>query len=161
MIDEAWKLLAGRNSAPFIAEATRTARKYKGSIVLGTQHLTDYFKPESPAATEAFNCAAWKCLLYQEADVIEGLKAHPQLKSFVSTPFKEALLKSVRPRPPHYSEVAIYGPDITGVVGRLMLDPFTRLLYSTSPDEYQQVQRLIDQGLPVHEAIDKVLEHGS
>ena len=157
VIDEAWKLLTGKDSAAFISEATRTARKYKGSIVLGTQHLTDYFKPESPAAMEAFNCSAWKCLLYQEADVIRSFKQHPQLQTFVETEFREALLKSVRSKPPYYSEVALYGPQVHGVVGRLSLDPFSRLLYSTNPEEYQAVEHYLSQGLSVADSIEQVL----
>lgn len=154
VIDEAWQLLQGKDSAKFIAGASRTTRKYKGSLVLGTQHLTDYFKSECPAATEAFNCSTWKCVLYQEADVIEGLKEHPQLKEYFGTPFLSNLLKSVRANPPHYSEVAIFGGSVKGVVGRLKLDPFTRLLFSTNPEEFARVQSLLGQGLSVFEAIE-------
>lgn len=154
VIDEAWQLLQGKDSAKFIAGASRTTRKYKGSLVLGTQHLTDYFKPECPAATEAFNCSTWKCVLYQEADVIEGLKEHPQLKEYFGTPFLSNLLKSVRANPPYYSEVAIFGGSVKGVVGRLKLDPFTRLLFSTNPEEFARVQALLSRGLSVFEAIE-------
>jgi conjugal transfer ATP-binding protein TraC len=158
IIDEAWKLLSGKGTAEFISEATRTARKYKGSIVLGTQHLTDYFKPESPGATEAFNCSAWKCILYQESDVITSLKHHPQLQGFVDTEYKEALLKSIHSSPPHYSEIAIFGPEVNGIVGRLRLDPFSRLLYSTNAEEYRLIEEYINQGASIEEAIELVME---
>lgn len=156
VIDEAWQLLQGKDSAKFIASASRTTRKYKGSLVLGTQHLTDYFKSECPAATEAFNCASWKCVLYQESDVIEGLKEHVQLKEYFGTPFLSQLLKSVKACPPHYSEVAIFGPQIKGVVGRLKLDPFTRLLFSTNPEEFAHIQKLTQQGIPLLQAIEQL-----
>jgi conjugal transfer ATP-binding protein TraC len=159
IIDEAWKLLSGKNTAEFISEASRTARKYKGSIVLGTQHLTDYFKEESPAATEAFNCAAWKCILYQESDVITSLTHHDQLQGFVDSEYKEALLRSIHSKPPHYSEVAIFGPGINGVVGRLRLDPFSRLLYSTNAEEYRLIEQLRHQGASIEQAIEAVIEH--
>jgi conjugal transfer ATP-binding protein TraC len=158
IIDEAWKLLSGKNTADFISEASRTARKYKGSIVLGTQHLTDYFKEESPAATEAFNCSAWKCILYQEDDVITALKHHDQLQGFVDTEYKEALLRSVRAYPPHYSEIAIFGPHVNGIVGRLRLDPFSRLLYSTNAEEYQTIEVLTQKGASIEEAIEIVID---
>lgn len=157
IIDEAWKLLSGKGTADFISEATRTARKYKGSIVLGTQHLTDYFKLESPGATEAFNCSAWKIILYQEADVITSLKHHPQLQGFVDSEYKEALLKSIHSSPPHYSEMAIFGPDVNGVVGRLRLDPFSRLLYSTNAEEYRLIEEYIQKGASIEEAIELVM----
>jgi conjugal transfer ATP-binding protein TraC len=157
IIDEAWKLLSGKNTASFISEATRTARKYKGSIITGTQHLTDYFKPESPGATEAFNCSAWKFIMYQESDVITSLKNHPQLQGFVDNEYKEALLRSIHSNPPHYSELAIFGPGINGIVGRLRLDPFSRLLYSTNPQEYQAIESLIASGHSIEEAIERVI----
>jgi conjugal transfer ATP-binding protein TraC len=158
IIDEAWNLLSGKGTGKFISSATRTSRKYKGSIVLGTQHLTDYFNPESPGATEAFNCSTWKCILYQNADVITSLKHHPQLQGFVDTEYKEALMKSVHSRPPYYSEVAIYGPQVNGVIGRLRLDPFSRLLYSTNAEEYRLIEEYINKGATIEEAIELVMD---
>ena len=158
IIDEAWKLLTGKDTSSFISEVTRTARKYKGGLVLGTQHLKDYFNVASPAATEAFNCSTWKCLLYQEADAIKGLRDHPQLKAFIGNDFQESLLCSLRSSPPHYSEVALYGADLKGVIGRLSLDPFSRLLYSTNPEEYTAVENEMKKGLSVSQAIENVLK---
>lgn len=157
IIDEAWKLLSGKSTGDFISEVSRTARKYKGGIVLGTQHLTDYFKKESPSATDAFNCSAWKCILYQEGDVITSLKTHDQLKGFVDTEYKEALLRSIHSKPPHYSEVAIFGPQIEGIVGRLRLDPFSRLLYSTNAEEYRLIEEYTQRGDPIETAIERVI----
>ena len=158
MIDEAWKLLVGKDTGDFISEVTRTARKYKGGLVLGTQHLKDYFKDSAPAAREAFDCSAWKCLLYQEADALKSLKDHPQLKSFLGNDQQEALLCSLRSKPPHFSEIALFGCGLNGVIGRLSLDPFTRLLYSTNPEEYQAVEEEMANGFEVQEAIERVLK---
>lgn len=161
IIDEAWKLLTGKDTASFISEVTRTARKYKGGLVLGTQHLKDYFNEASPAATEAFNCSTWKCLLFQETDALRALKSHPQLKEFLGNDYQESLLCSLRSSPPHYSEVAIYGADLKGVIGRLSLDPFSRLLFSTSPGEYRAVENELEKGLTVSQAIEAVLKKKS
>ena len=158
IIDEAWMLLGGKDTASFISEAARIARKYKGGIVCATQHLTDYFKPEAPGATEAFNCSSWKCILKQEDDVITALKSHPQLQAFAEDEYKEALLRSIHSKPPHYSEVAIFGPGILGIVGRLRLDPFSRLLYSTNAQEYQVIENFINQGFSIEDAIEQVMK---
>jgi conjugal transfer ATP-binding protein TraC len=157
MIDEAWKLLSGQGTAAFISEASRTARKYKGGIFTATQQLTDYFKPEAPGATEAFNCSAWKCILFQESDVITAMKHHHQLQSFVDTEYKEALLRSIKSHPPHYSEVIIFGPGVNGVVGRLRLDAFSRLMYSTNPEEFRLIESYLNEGATVEEAIEMVM----
>lgn len=158
LIDEAWKLLLGKNMNRFITEATRIARKYRGSIVCATQHLTDYFKSESPGATEAFNCASWKIILKQEDDVITALESHPQLKSFVDSEYKHNLLSSINSKPPHYSEGALFGPDVRGIVARLRVDNFTRLLYSTNPQEYHAIQTRLQQGMSIEAAIEDIIK---
>ena len=158
MIDEAWKLLAGKSTGAFIAEMNRIARKYKVAIVLATQHMNDYFKPESPAATEAFNASAWKIMLFQEADVIESFHDHPQLKSFVKSKPQEKRLLSLRSNPPHFSEACIYGPGVNGAIGRLTLDPFSRLLYSTNAEEYRVLENYTKEGLTIQQAIETYLD---
>ena len=158
MIDEAWKLLSGKSTGAFIAEINRISRKYKVTLVLATQHMTDYFNKDAPAATEAFNTAAWKVMLYQEADVIHAFHDHPQLKSFVSHKGQEKLLKSLRSLVPHFSEAAFYGPGVQGAIGRLSLDPYAQLLYSTNAQEYQALEKsVIQEGMNVNEAIEDYL----
>ncbi|WP_010304192.1 type IV secretion system protein TraC [Candidatus Odyssella thessalonicensis] len=161
VIDEAWMLLSGKSTAQFISAASRTSRKYRGSIITATQQLTDYFKEEAPGATEAFNCSAWKCILNQKDDVITAMKHHPQLQEFVDTEYKEALLRSIRSRPPYYSEMVIFGPGIKGVVGRLRLDAFSRLLFSTNPEEFQMIESYLTQGSTISEAIEMVMSYQS
>lgn len=156
IIDEAWKLLQGKATAAFIDEISRTIRKYRGGLVTATQHLKDYFRPESPAATVAFNSSAWKCILYQSPEVIEGLSNHDQLSYYVDTDYKLNLMKSIHSNPPHYSEVLIYGHEVNGAVGRLCLDNYSRLLYSTNPGEYQAIENLIKSGATINEAIEIV-----
>ncbi|KJV71857.1 conjugative transfer TraC domain protein, partial [Orientia tsutsugamushi str. UT76] len=40
----------------------------------------------------------------------------------------------------YYSEIAIYSPNVSGVIGRLMIDPFTLLLTSTNARDYQAIE---------------------
>lgn len=158
IIDEAWKMLKGKESGQFIEAATRTARKYKGSIIVGTQNLSDFFKADCPAATDAWNTSTWKCILQQESDVFDALKHHPQLASYVDSEFQLKLLKSIRPHTPYYSEVGLYGGGLRGVVCRLIVDPFARLLYSTNPSEYERINAFRLQGYSVEESVNKVLQ---
>ena len=158
IIDEAWKLLQGKDSASFIAELNRTLRKYFGSVVMATQMMGDFFREESPAVTEAFNNSEWKVIMSQPHDAITSYKSHAQLKAFVANEYDESFLKSIKSNNPHYSEMAIYGTGVRGVVGRLRLDPFSRILYSTNPAEFQAIEALQKQGYSVDEAIRKYLE---
>ena len=157
MIDEAWELLKGKKTGDFIAAASRTVRKYKGSLVLATQLTTDYFREDSPGATVAWGLSEWKCILSQDNGAINDMKGIKSLHDLVNDEYKESLLKSLRPNPPHYSEVAIFGKNIQGIVGRLRLDPFSRLLYSTNPDEFRAVTSRMAQGMTVGEAIEDVI----
>lgn len=157
MIDEAWKLLSGQGTASFISGVCRTTRKYRGGLVTATQNLTDFFRKESPGATEAFNCSAWKIIMQQGDDVITSLKHHEQLSSFVDTEYKESLLRSIRSQPPYYSEMAIFGPEVNGALGRLRLDPFSRLLYSTNAEEFRRINEYIKEGDSTEIAIEKLI----
>jgi conjugal transfer ATP-binding protein TraC len=46
-------------------------------------------------------------------------------------------------------------------VGRLILDPFSMLLYSTRAEDYQAIKTLTDRGVPVAEAIETIIERRS
>jgi len=157
MIDEAWELLKGKKTGDFIAAASRTVRKYKGSIVLATQSTKDYFREDSPGATVAWELSEWKCILSQDDGAINEMKGINALQPLIDNEYKESLLKSLRPNPPHYSEVALFGKGIHGIVGRLRLDPFSRLLYSSNPDEFRAVTSRMAQGMSVGEAIEEVI----
>ena len=157
MIDEAWKLLAGKRSGEFIEEAGRIARKYNGSITLATQQLTDYFRQEGAASEKAFENSAHKIILKQNPESFKAMRANPKLASFVDEEWKLQLMQSIHSNPPHYSEAAIFSPNVSGVVGRLMIDPFTLLLTSTNARDYQALENRMQDGMSVTAAIDSVL----
>jgi len=157
IIDEAWQLLSGKGSAEFIPAATRTVRKYGGSIVLATQLLTDYFQDSSPAATAAFNTSNWKIIMNQTPDSIEYWAQHPQLREYASSEALIKHMKSIHTRPPYYAEMAIFNEHLKAIPGRLMLDPFSRILYSTNANEFRLVQEFQQEGLSITDAIERVV----
>ncbi|QES95914.1 TraC family protein [Orientia tsutsugamushi] len=158
MIDEAWKLLAGKRSGEFIEEAGRIARKYNGSIALATQQLTDYFHQEGSASEKAFENSSHKIILKQNSESFKAMRANPKLAGFVDEDWKLNLLQSVHSNPPYYSEIAIYSPNVSGVIGRLMIDPFTLLLTSTNARDYQAIEDHMAKGMNVSEAINHVIK---
>lgn len=158
IIDEAWKLLQGQDTASFIEGLNRTLRKYGGSVILASQNLTDFFKKESPAVTHAFMNSHSKVILEQNPEDITYFKSHDFLKEFVSTPYKEELLRSIKAHHPHYSEMAVFSQDLGGVPLRLRLDPFSRLLYTTNPSEVAALQGYQDAGMPLVDAIEAHLK---
>ena len=42
-------------------------------------------------------------------------------------------------------------------LGRLLLDPFSMLVYSTRAEDYEAIKRLRDQGLSVADAIEQLV----
>ena len=119
--------------------------------MVGTQSVNDLFA--SPAAQAAFDNSDWMCLLSQKTESIEALKQSGRL---ALTPAMSAQLKSVKTKQGHYAEVMIYGPH-GYAVGRLLLDPYSNLLYSTKAQDYAQVKALTEQGLSLGEAIASLL----
>ena len=86
------------------------------------------------------------------------MRSNPKLASFVKEDWQLDLMQSIRSEPPHYSEVALFGPDVHGVVARLRLDPFTLLLTSTNADDYRAIEERIQRGMSVTGAIEDILK---
>lgn len=152
VLDEAWDLLRGKQSGIFIETLARRLRKYRGSLVVGTQSINDFFA--NPGAQAAFDNSDWMCLLSQKPESIDQLKKAERLSL---SPQKEVLLKSVRTRQGQYAEVMISGAD-GYAIGRLLLDPFSQLLYSTQAADYTALQNLMKTGLTLHQALDRLLK---
>jgi conjugal transfer ATP-binding protein TraC len=116
-----------------------------------TQSLNDLYS--NPAGRAIAQNSANTFLLAQPSQAIEQLQAERRL------PMTEAgaeLLKSVHTLPGAYSEIMVL-TDRGGGIGRLVVDPFRRLLYSTDPKDVAALQRLRARGLSVVEAIRTLL----
>ena len=153
IIDEAWSLLNGGRSATFIETGYRRARKYKGSFITGTQSIGDYSK--SPAAEAALNNADWMFLLRQKPESVESLEKSGKL--LLSPEMKKQLL-SVTTRQGSFSEVFVHCGQLGFGIGRVFLDPFSLLLYSSAAEDFEDVRRYRDRGLSLPDAIEAVLK---
>jgi conjugal transfer ATP-binding protein TraC len=150
ILDEAWDMLRGAQSGVFIETAARRLRKYFGGLVVGTQSINDFYA--NPGAQAAFDNADWMCLLSQKDESIELLK---NSKRLMMDPNMERTLRSLRTEQGKYAEIMIKGPK-GFAVGRLILDEFSKILYSTKADEFAAVQDLVSQGLSLKEAIQRI-----
>lgn len=151
IIDEAWDLMDGANSGKFIEAGYRKARKYRGGFGTLTQSVMDYYK--NPAAQAALENADWLFLLKQKKESIEQLDRGGKLKLDDGT---KRMLMSVKTEQGLYSEIFINSPMGSGI-GRLIVDPFSLLAYSTAPEDWNAIQAYRDQGLGVTDAINAVL----
>ncbi len=148
ILDEAWDLLRARQAGEFIETAARRFRKYKGSLIVGTQSVHDFYT--TPGAQAAFDNSDWLCMLSQKKESIDQLK---KLERISLTEVMEAELNSLKTVAGEYAEVMIKGPH-GYAIGRLALDPFSNLLYSTKAEEFAAVQDAVNTGLTLVEAIE-------
>ena len=151
LIDEAWALLEGDNSAPFIEEGYRRIRRYNGGFVTITQNIRDYFK--SAATRAAYFCAAWRITLFQKPESIAGMI---QAGEIVLEDAERKAMESLETVPGLYSELLVKCGTDYGIA-RMILDPYSLLLYSSAPADYNAIEAYRAQGLSPHEAILRVM----
>ena len=131
---------------------SRRARKYGGSIVTATQDPLDYFSSAHMEA--ALNCASTVFLLRQKPELFDKLHQ----KGLMSVDeAKKRLLSSLRTEPGAFSEMYIYSPLGEGVA-RLVLDPFTDLLFSNRLEDNKPLDELLACGLSIEDAITELLQ---
>ena len=150
VIDEAWDLLSGEDSRSFLEGAARRARKYRGSLVTGTQSVNDYYA--NPAARAAWDNADWTIFLSQKDESVELLK---QEKRIHCDPGMERALKSLHTVDGRHAELVLHGPD-GWRVARLVLDPWSVALFSSRGPAFAAVERLKAGGLTTRQAIDRI-----
>ena len=155
LIDEAWDLLTDGEIGKFIETGYRRFRKYHGAAITITQSMADFYASETGRAV-ATNSANMM-LLGQKADVIDGLRSRQQL---ALSDMATEVLKTVHTVPGQYSEIFV-ATDRGQGVGRLIVSPFARLLYSTRPADVAAIDRHRAQGLSVRDAIEAVLADGA
>lgn len=150
LLDEAWQMLRGGAMADFIETYARTCRKYGASLVTATQSLNDYYK--SAGSIAALENSDWFVILQQKPETIADFKKHDR---FEMDDYTDALLRSLKINGREYSDILIKGPE-TLAVGRLVLDPFSATVYSSSPAVYAAIEGLVAQGLTMDEAIERI-----
>ncbi len=156
IIDESWDLMGSGASGSFIEAGYRRARKYGGAFGTITQSVDDYYKNEATKA--AINNADWLFLLRQKPENIERLGKEGKL---ALDEWLKRQLGSVSTEHGHFSEIYIHSPMGAGL-GRLLLDPFSMLVYSTRAEDYEAIKRLREMGLSVSDAIERlVIERSS
>ena len=152
IIDEAWDLLKGGNTTAFMETAYRRFRKYKGACFSITQSVNDFYN--IPSGVAIIENSDFMFLLRQKAESIKMLKDSKRVS--LSDGLYE-LLNDVHTDTGNYSEIFVYTP-VGITVGRLIVDRFTQLLYSSKAEEYTAVKKYLDKGLPIDKAIERAIE---
>jgi conjugal transfer ATP-binding protein TraC len=152
LIDEAWSLMRAGATGKFVEAMYRRCRKYNGCATTITQSFGDYFV--NPTTLAAYNNSDWRVALRQKPEAIEAAFTEKQLTG--GDAVRRAML-SLSTVAGQYSEMLISGPQGWGV-GRLIVDPFTLLQFSTKAEDYEAVKFYLDQGWSTVDAIEAVLQ---
>ena len=150
LIDEAWQMLKGGSTADFVEAYARTCRKYGGSLATATQSINDYHK--SDGAKAALENSDWTLILQQKPETVGDIAKTGRLEMDAGT---EAVIRSLKRNRNEYSEVFIKGPEVQAL-GRLVLDPYSATVYSSSPATFAEIERLVARGKTVDEAIEVI-----
>ena len=150
IIDEAWQMLQGGAMADFVETYSRTCRKYGSSLITATQSINDFYK--SGGSKAALENSDWMLVLQQKPETIADFRKSDR---FEMDNYTDALLRSLKRQGTDYSDLLIRGPD-TQTVCRLVLDPFSATLYSSSPATYARIEAQIEHGASMADAIETV-----
>ena len=152
VIDEAFALLDDKEGE-FSFEIVRRTRKYRCSLITGTQMAGDYFANEGAKAV--WENSDWIVMLAQLEESIESVV---ESKRLVLDENALEALKSVKMVEHEYSEAFIKGPS-GYAIARLILDPFSLSLYSTKGEDSSRVNELMAQGYNLERAVEESSKH--
>jgi conjugal transfer ATP-binding protein TraC len=151
LIDEAWSLMRDGATGYFIEAMYRRCRKYRGQAVTITQSFADYFRNATTMAA------------YSNSDFLAALRQTPEAyeaafksEQFIASEAQKHMLRSLETVAGRYSDIMIKGPMGWGV-GRLILDPYSLLQYSTKAEDFEAIKRYRDQGMSIDQAIVSVM----
>lgn len=143
-------MLKGGAMADFVETYSRTCRKYGASLVTATQSINDFYK--SGGSKAALENSDWMLVLQQKPETIADFR---KTDRFEMDNFTDALLRSLKRHGSDYSDLLIRGPE-TQCVCRLVLDPFSATLYSSSPTTFARIEEAVGEGCSMAEAIEAV-----
>lgn len=151
MVDEGWDLLTSGNTGKFMENSYRRVRKNRGSAIIATQGLQDLDASSGGRAIKENSASTM--LLGMKPETVQALR---EAKAIDLTEFGFSVLKTVHTQPGAYAEVFISTAVGSGI-GRLVLEPFKQLLYSTKPADLEAIERYHAQGMSLFDSITAVL----
>lgn len=145
--DEAYQFLGQAGHIErVIEEGYRRARKYGGSFWVITQSILDT-KAWGSVGQVILNNSAFK--FYMESGDFEKARAE---KLIDIDDFTMNILKGLKTKKPHYSEIFMDTPFGKGV-GRLLVDPFSYYVFTSSAEEVSEIETMVDGGTSYENAI--------
>ncbi len=138
IFDESWEFLQDKNIVPYIVRGYRIARKFNASFGVITQSVKDFLSEHSKPIVDNSNFIFMLELGEQSLAFLEkreGLSLNPYAVWLAQTVVKHP--KNL------WSELLVYmrNQKLFGK-GRLILDDFSKFLYTTTAEEVEKIRRL-------------------
>jgi len=146
IVDEAWMLLDFATS--FFAAFVRTVRKYGGSLVICVQNFMDLQKTQEHKTI--LENSTWTILLKQDEKGLGAFKESEAFKEMIP------LIRSISLAPNKYAEALFYTTGIS-VIGKLVLDDYSKALFSTDPADFNFLKRKTAEGIHLDEAVEQLV----
>ena len=146
IVDEAWMLLDF--AAGFFAAFVRTVRKYGGSLIICVQNFMDLHKTQDHQTI--LENSTWTILLKQDEKGLGAFKESEAFKDMIP------LIRSISLSPNKYAEALLYTTGVT-VIGKLVLDDYSKALYSTDPADFNFLRRKTAEGISLDEAVEQLV----
>ncbi|MCP5363374.1 MAG: TraC family protein [Rickettsiaceae bacterium] len=156
VFDEITKTLENPTALKFVSAVIRIVRKYKTSVVLASQLITD-FHDLGKEAMSIFAGADFKLIMKQNPDTLTTMRSLPLFQSYVKDDERMRRMGSIESKKGEYGEFALWAPGINGDICQLRIDPFTLLLMTTNPTEKELIKNHRESGLSLAEAINTIL----
>ena len=152
-IDEAWNLLAGSAMSEFIYAYTRTCRKYRANLVTATQTRQDY--DANAGSKVAFATANWVMYMKQK----DQITIDPDGTNKFELPEYDVRAINSLKKTNYYSESFIKGPMGIAQIGRIIIDPFTLMMFSSKAEHYALIKKLTsDYKMKLENAITRAVK---
>lgn len=152
--DEGWQIVGDdEETADFMEEGYRRARKYEGSFFFATQGITD--AAMNRATQAAFDNSAWKFHLKQSDDTLKKIEKGDVMDL---SPALKRMLRSLHPVPGRYSEFILVDPSGGTHLLRHIPDEFTLAMATTKGPDFEFMQRLRAGGASTEDAIRALIE---
>jgi hypothetical protein len=145
IVDEAWMLLDF--AASFFAAFGRTVRKYGGSLVICVQNFMDLQKTQDHRTI--LENSTWTAMLKQDERGMEAFKNSEAFKDMVP------LIQSISLVPGKYSEILLVSTGVK-VIGRLVLDNYSKVLYSTDSSDFTYLNTATNSGMSLELAVEEL-----
>jgi conjugal transfer ATP-binding protein TraC len=154
-LDEAAETLKGRGMKDFVIGAYQRIRKHNGAVGIGVQDINSYASANPEVGQAILGLSANKMLLKQPSGVVDAMQRDKIMSELGDWGYDE--VRGLRTLPGLYSEVFVATHSGMGV-GRLVLERYRQVLFSTRGRERDWVFEKMQSGMSAADAIAAFIE---